>query len=83
MTSDEHIWLSAVRYALGRRTYVVPDTVDFMLEKLPTMSEKCKHLMSRDIQREVARGAEGHIDVRQWERLRDAIEDSIDRSRGI
>lgn len=38
LSKYEHILISAVRYVLGRRTYIVELTVDYVIEELPKLS---------------------------------------------
>ena len=47
---EELVWICAVRYALGRRTYVTSCVSNFMIESIPEMSEKTKSIMIRDIE---------------------------------
>ena len=65
MTDLEHIYLSAVRYALGRTTYVVALTTDFMMKQV--LSKTCKELMIRDIERSPDLGH--GCDKESWEEL--------------
>lgn len=71
MTDEETIWVSALRYALGRRTYIVDVTAKFIESKLDSISDKCRVVMVRDIQ-----NAEdyGHAcDHGTWMRLLDKL----------
>ena len=65
MTDLEHMYLSAVRYALGRTTYVVDLTVSFMMKQM--LSEPCKEVMIRDIERCDDLGQD--CNKESWERL--------------
>lgn len=42
MSEYEHMLISAVRYALGRRTYIVGLTVNYVIKELPRLSDSCK-----------------------------------------
>lgn len=72
MTKEEQMYISAVRYALGRMSYIVGDTVDFMMSK--NLSEKCKELMVRDIDEAMEAGNFGMgMDVKEWLKLKDYL----------
>lgn len=68
MTDQEIMYVSAVRYALGRRSYIVGLTVDFILSQ--DLSPKCKELIRRDVSEALERGDCGmDMDKKEWERL--------------
>jgi len=64
MTDDEHILLSAVRYSLGRHTYIVSDCARWVRERWPSLGQECRLLIRRDVTSEVDRpnalAARGH-----------------------
>lgn len=73
MVSDyEHMLISALRYALGRRTYVVEITVDYIIKELPKLSEKCKNIMIEDIEHPLY-GYGDECDRVDWMRLLDEL----------
>lgn len=49
MTPDEQILICAVRYALGRMSYIVGDVCDYVKLKVDDLSEECKNIMIHDI----------------------------------
>lgn len=51
MSDYENIIISAVRYALGRLTYIVGLTVDYVLKDIEQkkLSQKCLHIIKQDI----------------------------------
>lgn len=52
--SDERfgqILISAVRYALGRMTYIVDDTAKYVEELIPQLSDNTLQLICKDITR--------------------------------
>lgn len=49
MTPEEQILICAVRYALGRMTYIVQDVCDYVKSKVDELSEECKNIMIHDI----------------------------------
>lgn len=55
MSDYEQIVISAVRYALGRMTYIVSLTVEYVLKDIEKnkLSSKCLQLIRRDIVEEL------------------------------
>lgn len=51
MTDYEHIVISAVRYALGRMTYIVSLTVDYVSKEMEQnkLSTNCLKVIANDI----------------------------------
>ena len=51
MSDYEHIVISAVRYALGRMTYIVSLTVNYVLKDIEEkkLSNECLRIICRDI----------------------------------
>lgn len=68
--------VDAVRYALGRATYQVSVTCQWLREQWPSLPESTRQQISRDIEQEFVRAeaAGGMIgmacDHREWERIR-------------
>lgn len=50
----EHTLISAERYACGRMSYIVSDTINYIKALLPNLSVWCLSVMSRDIAEESA-----------------------------
>lgn len=72
MSQEEQMYISAVRYALGRMSYIVGDTVKFMKSK--ELSKQCKELMVRDIDEAINAGAYGMgIDLQEWVSLKEHL----------
>ena len=67
ITDYEHMLISALRYALGRRTYIVGVAVNYILSVLPKLSDPCKHVMIDDIENAYSLGDE--YDKADWMRL--------------
>ena len=67
ITDYEHMLISALRYAIGRRTYIVEITVNYILSELPKLSDSCKHVMIDDIEKAYSLGDE--CDIQDWMRL--------------
>lgn len=75
MTNEELMLISAVRYALGRRSYIVGVTAEFVATIKPRLSQQCINIIIRDIEEEMERyHSVGHTlgmecDERTWVRL--------------
>ena len=66
--------LSAERYALGRRTYIVDWTCEFISNNLHLLSDKDKHVMIRDIKYQEKIGYGDECDKEDWLRLLKILE---------
>lgn len=81
-TADEHLIVSAVRYARGSATYIVGMTVRWVIEHWEELTPKTRFVLSRDVAHEVyLRRVEGkkqnalaRVDQPEWEKLLDFIE---------
>lgn len=74
--------VSAVRYALGRMTYVVEETADWVIANWAMLPERVKYVIQRDVERVFVEDAIGRMkntphpvlgvdcDRKQWERVR-------------
>lgn len=67
----------AVRYALGRMTYAVSDTVSYVMPLIPKLDRKTLSVMMEDIKSAPRYGHE--IDKTDWMRLLDAIREELKR----
>lgn len=82
---DNLMVISAVRYCLGRTTYIVSDCCDWLIEQWPNFPEHTRAVVHRDVEEEFKRDdwqrecgdeyadcrALGHdCDRAQWERVR-------------
>lgn len=77
MKQHYHEWLiiSAVRYALGRMTYVVGMTVDEAIRVWPHLHDGTKIVIEKDVRAAVADGVLGmECDAADWQRLLAHIE---------
>lgn len=62
--------ISAVRYALGRQTYIVGETCRLVREHLGSADVNSQLVIARDIAQELSRGQVGHAcDDRAWRDL--------------
>ena len=53
MTPEEQILICAVRYALGRMSYIVGTVCDYVKSKSNEISENCKNIIIKDIEESV------------------------------
>ena len=77
---DDLMALAAVRYCLGRSSYIVGDCVDWMIAQWPNLSDSIKRTIARDVDEAFARDDEARskgrehkplgwdCDRREWER---------------
>lgn len=74
MSDYEQIVISAVRYALGRMTYIVNTTVNYVLEQIEEdkLSDYCLSIIARDIKETKNLGMD--CDRKQWKELLHKIE---------
>lgn len=77
MTDYEHIVISAVRYALGRMTYIVELTVNYILEEIENdqLSDRCLDVIRKDIKEAKSYGM--NCDRKLWIKLLNRIEEVI------
>ena len=77
MTDYEHIVISAERYALGRMTYIVEQTVNYILQEIEDdkLSDQCLNIIRQDIKSTKNYGMD--CDKKQWLKLLERIEEVI------
>ena len=77
MTDYEQIIISAERYALGRMTYIVEITVNYILEKIENdkLSDTCLSIIAKD--KRSAKDLGMDCDKKCWIKLLDRIEEVI------
>ena len=77
MTDYEHIVISAERYALGRMTYIVELTVNYILQEIEEdkLSDSCLDIIREDINSTKNLGME--CDKKLWIKLLNRIEEVI------
>lgn len=66
ITNYEHMLIGALRYALGRRTYIVSTTAEYIASELPKLSEQCKRVMVKDIEEQEKFGYGDECDKDNW-----------------
>lgn len=67
--------VSAERYALGRMTYIVSWTCNFIADNLHLLTEKDKQIMIRDIENPISYGHDW--DKAEWLKLLDVLKESL------
>jgi hypothetical protein len=77
MSDYEQIVISAERYALGRMTYIVSVTVNYILEQIENdkLSDECLDVIAEDIRHTENLGMD--CDKKEWLKLLDRIEEVI------
>ena len=75
MSHEEQILICAVRYALGRMSYIVGVVAEYVAVKQPELSKECINIIIRDIEEELKRYHDAsqtlgmECDERTWVRL--------------
>lgn len=67
VTVDEQMLVSAVRYALGRQTYIVGWTVEEVVRAWPQLTTALRGLIIRDVTDAAERFSD--IDRPEWNRI--------------
>jgi hypothetical protein len=70
--------ISAVRYCIGRRSYIVGDCVDWILANWSDWPANVKTIIQRDLEQEFEKAAQNpdwkplgyDLDKREWEKVR-------------
>mgnify|MGYP006956022324 FL=1 len=77
----QEMLISSVRYALGRRTYMVDWTIEYITPLLPDFYDKELGVMKRDVHEWLNRYAEGEPDdiVKEWQRFSQSIQREFER----
>lgn len=79
---DEFLVIGAVRYARGRATYVVKETVDWVIRHWDELSENTRYVIARDVREECEyreathRSVLSEIDDTDWNRLWNHIKET-------
>ena len=81
----EQMLVSAARYACGKRTYIVSDTVEYIIRLLPKLTERTIGVLLRDFEDNFR--MEGHCpstkvfgddcDRKYWVKLNDACKKEL------
>lgn len=79
--------VSAVRYALGRKTYIVGMTVDLVINLWPNLDDGDREIIRRDVSEELALWQRvpdfgpHQCDIDEWRRLLMAVAAAAERER--
>lgn len=74
-SKQKSVIMSAFRYALGRKTYVVADVIDYIMEHIEDIDTVTKEIMVKEISETTDLGME--MDIARWYALHDALKDSM------
>lgn len=61
--------IAAFRYCLGRRTYIVGDCADWLIEQWGSLDQKARAVIERDLREEVKRDDEARAENREYKPL--------------
>ena len=86
----EEMLISAERYAVGRRTYIVDATAGYILLLLPHLSEWCISVMQHDMisELDLAKRMQSYkcfgdpSDYRTWMKFKEALDEEMKRRKG-
>jgi len=79
---DQLMAVAAVRYSIGRMTYIVSDCADWLISVWPELTDNARNIIKRDVEEAFARDDEDRADSSyykalgqdcdraQWERVR-------------
>ena len=67
------ILVSAERYALGRRTYIVQWTCEFIKNNIHLLSDKDRQVMIRDLESAISYGED--CDEKDWKKLLEILKE--------
>lgn len=69
----------AVRYALGRRTYAVMDTCNYIKPLIEDLNDRTLYCMSRDIKEQEKKGYGDQCDIDNWLELLGLVNEELTR----
>jgi len=79
----EEILISALRYALGRNSYIVKMTAEYISKFIPDLSSQPLLVMQRDLRNELyqpdSRWAFSMVDIQTWLELLRKTEEELDK----
>lgn len=77
--TPEMLICSALRYALGRHTYIVNSTAEFILKELDNLSTTCKRVMLDDLETHIITWSKydtgDHAEL--WKMLQSKIKENL------
>ena len=78
----ELMMISALRYAIGRYTYMPSVTIDYIRYLIPQLSVKTLYIMKRDIEEEIERYKRMERELymaKEWQKLAEEIGDMYEK----
>ena len=83
VTQDfELMMISALRYAIGRYTYMPSVTIDYIRYLIPLLSPNTLYVMKRDIAEEIERYQQNEHELymaQEWQKLAEEIGDMYEK----
>ena len=77
--TPEMLVCSALRYALGRHSYIVNVTAEFIIKELDNLTVPCKRVMLDDLETHIITWAKydsgDHVEL--WKKLQSKIKESL------
>lgn len=65
-----HLLLSSLRYAYGRKTYIVSDTCDWIKKYSPQLADTHQAIILKELTESLKTADPGHdCDLAQWKKL--------------
>ena len=87
VTQDfELMMISALRYAIGRYTYMPSVTIDYIRYLIPQLSLKTLFIMKRDITEEIERYQRMERELymaKEWKKLAEEIDDMYEKKKAV
>lgn len=82
----ELMMISALRYAIGRYTYMPGITIDYIRYLIPQLSAETLFIMQRDIEEEVERYQRIERELymaKEWKKLAEEIGDMYEKKKAV
>ena len=85
MSIEEEILVCAVRYALGRMSYVVGDVCKYIANRKDSLTKHCRLIIISDIEREIemyhrlGRTCGHECDEKDWLKLLDVLRQDLNK----
>ena len=87
ITQDfELMMISALRYAIGRYTYMPSVTIDYIRYLIPQLSAKTLFVMKRDVEEEVERYQRMERELymaKEWAKLAEEIDVEYEKKKAV
>ena len=87
ITQDfELMMISALRYAIGRYTYMPSITIDYIRYLIPQLSAKTLFIMQRDIKEEIERYQRMERELymaKEWQKLAEEISVEYEKKKAV